>query len=568
MKTNLSILIIIWFTFHSFSQNHLDSIYNFHPPLKIDPVLAANFGELRTNHFHAGIDYKTNRRTGYNVYAIEDGYISRIKVSPWGYGHVVYIAHYNGLTSVYAHLEEFKGPINNLALQIQSKKKHFEFDYSPAKDSLKIKKGQVIGISGNTGGSTAPHLHFEIRETETQHALNPLLYGFELTDTRKPKIRGMKVYALTKEGYRIPNQSRTLSVFGSEGHFSLASNTLTVSASYCSPDGGIGFSFDAIDQLNAADNICGIYKTFLIVDNDTIFKQDMSEIPFESNRYINSHKDYEEFHERRKHYQKTFKTIHNPLPIYTLTKNNGILSTKPNSSHKVEYICIDTKGNKSSLTFNLIVLPGEPNNLTSPYTSNSPLLLPQKSYHFQNEDFLINFPEGLLYEPTPLIIEHKNTGYLFGDSRVPLQEKYKVMMKIDTLLYPEEKYLIKRTNHLGQTIVEPSNYYKQWLTAWAKDFGQFEIAIDTVSPSIYNKNFRNNSSVKGKSLHWYAIDDLSGIVNYDVYINGDWVLTKYEPKRNTYFISPQNHLSGANHVKIKLVDACGNTITEEYTLIF
>src|SRR5690554_4080958 len=320
------------------------SKYNLHSPLDVPLVLAANFGELRSNHFHTGIDIKTNRRSGYNILSIEDGYVSRIKVSPWGYGHVVYIDHYNGLTSVYAHCEAFVGELADLAFQQQENNEGFEINYYPAKDSLKVKKGQIIAKSGNTGGSTAPHLHFEIRETVTEHALNPLLFGFDIQDTQEPTIRGLKVYALTEEGYRVPNKSKSYTVSGGNGNYSVSGNTVSVDASYTSEKGGIGFSFDVIDKLDAADNVCGINEAFLLVDKDTVFSQNMERISFSSNRQINTHKDYEEFHNRRRHYQKAFKTKNNPLPIYRTMRNNGIIKVSPGNTYPINYIAKDAYG--------------------------------------------------------------------------------------------------------------------------------------------------------------------------------------------------------------------------------
>ena len=183
----LILLACLFFAPQSFTQDY--ERQNYHSPLGIPHVLASNFGELRPNHFHMGVDFKTNGRIGYNLYAVEDGYVSRIHVSPYGYGKVIYIDHPNGVTSVYAHCSEFKGQLDSIVRHTQQEQQNFEVEIFPKKNELNVTKGQVIAISGNTGGSTAPHLHFELRDTETASALNPLIYGFDIADSRKPEIR-------------------------------------------------------------------------------------------------------------------------------------------------------------------------------------------------------------------------------------------------------------------------------------------------------------------------------------------------------------------------------------------
>jgi murein DD-endopeptidase MepM/ murein hydrolase activator NlpD len=561
-----SILLTSSLVFSSFSQKKGYSKINFHPPIDIPMVLAANFGELRSNHFHTGIDFKTNRQTGYNIFSIADGYVSRIKVSPWGYGQVVYIDHYNGLTSVYAHCESFEGKLGELVKAQQEKKQNFEIEYYPAKDSLKVKKGQVIAKSGNTGGSTAPHLHFEIRETKSEHALNPLLFNFDVKDTRKPTIRGVKVYALTPEGYRIQDKSERFNVYGANGSYNVSNNKIQIPAYYTSKDGGVGFAFDAIDQLNDADNICGIFKAALLMDGDTIFTQNMTEIHFSSNRQINTHKDYEEYHNRRKHYQKAFKTIHNPLPIYRTTKNNGILNVSPNSTHQMKYICEDVKGNKATLTFELEVLDGE-QGITDNLYAFSEHLFPDSAYMDFSDQHYVLFPPGLLYEPTSLEIGQEE-AFHFGDDEIPLQESFKLMLPIENQSLPNEKYYIKRINSANRTYTENGTTSDGWITKWIRDFGRFEVAIDTIPPTISRRNFINKANVRGKTLIWKIEDEASGLVDYDVYIDGKWHLLSWEPKRQSFYFDSPSKLTGTHKLLIKAVDACGNISQEEYELEF
>ncbi|MDX1651659.1 MAG: M23 family metallopeptidase [Brumimicrobium sp.] len=564
-KIYLCLTLLFFLIITGFGQKANYKQYNFHPPLDIPLVLSANFGELRTNHFHTGIDFKTQRQTGHPVYSIDNGYVSRVKVSPWGYGHVVYIDHYNGLTSVYAHCEDFSGAIQELVREIQKKQQNFEIDYYPSKDSLKVKKGEIIAVSGNTGGSSAPHLHFEIRETVNEHALNPLLFNFKIADTRKPLIRGVKVYALTQEGYRIEGKSQRINVNDANGKYTISGGKLIVPANYTSEKGGIGFAFDAVDQLNAANNICGIYSAALIVDNDTVFKQEMNTVYFSSNRQINTHKDYEEFHLRRKHFQKTFKTIHNPLPIYKKTVNNGILRFNPGSNHKVTYVCSDVEGNTSELSFLLEISEGAVGETENLYEKGK-YLFPDSAYMHFDETHYVLMPPGLLYEPTPLIIDYSQGKLTFGDPEIPLQETFKLMLPIDQK-HPKEKYYVERSSKYRQ-YSETGAVHEGWITVWVRNFGTFEVKTDLSPPVIVRRNFINKGSVRGKTLLWSIDDAESGLTDYDIFIDDRWYLLSWEPKKNVFYFEVPQHLQGLKKLKIRATDACGNSSEEIYELEF
>lgn len=543
--------------------------YDFHSPLDVSPILAANFGELRTNHFHTGLDFKTNRREGYKIYSIDDGYVSRIKVSPWGYGHVVYIDHYNGLTSVYAHCSYFQGEIAKLAETQQKKSQLFEIDYYPPRDSLKVKKGEVIALSGNTGGSTAPHLHFEIRDTKSEYPLNPLLFGFGIKDDIPPEIRAGRVYAVTNEGYRVPNFHKDFSIYGNKGNYAINGGQIKLSSDYIHKNGGIGLAFDAIDKLNAANNVCGIHEAILIVDKDTIYHQNMSELSFASNRFINVHKDYEAFHQRRKHLQKTFKTKNNPLPIYHKLKNRGIISIQPGERKKVVYSCLDAHGNKSSLSFDLIIDKGAPN-ASLPFDSKKlKYLTPDSAYMKIGSDYSILFPPKIIYEPTPLIIKKQQDKLYFGNSRIPLQDKYRVMLKMDETTLPSEKYFIERTNHKNRNYYEEGLVKDGWITTWTKDFGSFSVKSDTLAPTIIYKNFRNGQKITSSQLVWKFKDESSGVKHYRLFINGDYQVLKYEYKRGgKYYFEVPSEFKGKKKLKVEVSDACNNVAVEEYEVEF
>ena len=562
-KAALISYLSIFFILTANSQIDYSQNFDFHPPLNIDLVLSANFGELRTNHFHTGIDFKTNGKEGYKLYSIADGYVSRVRVSPYGYGLVVYIDHYNGLTSVYAHCSQFVGKIADMVSSRQLKEQNYEIEYYPPKDSLKVLRGEVIALSGNSGRSFGPHLHFEIRETKSEMTLNPLLFGFNIPDHRKPKIRRIKVYALTAEGYRIPNRSKSYSVIEKNGAFTVPNDKITIPAEFTSAQGGVGFAFDAIDQLDGANNICGIYMAQLIVNEDTLFEQSMEQISFETNRYINSHKDYEEFHQSRKQYHKAFKTSHNPLPIYLDNNQTGIIKISPGEQKKINYLCEDVNGNRSELKFVLEIEDGIPGKASDYYLKDKKYLYPDSVYLSMNDQHYIRLPLGVVYEPTPLIMAD-GTQFQFGQVDVPVQEYYNLRLPISNKTLTDEKYVVvnqQNSAFIGQ--VE-----NDWLSVNIREFGEFSIVVDSIAPKILETNCFEGSTGQNKTFFWKLADDVSGITDYDVFIDEQWQLLAYDDKTKRYSLKMLNEFTGSKVLKLKVSDGCGNTLVKSYSINF
>jgi hypothetical protein len=263
----------------------------FRSPLDIPLFLAGNFGELRPNHFHAGIDIKTESVEGKNIYAAAEGYVSRIKIATNGYGKVIYITHPNGYVTTYAHLQRFSDKIEEYVKKQQYHKEKFEIELFPGKKQLPVEKGEVIALSGNTGGSGGPHLHFEIRDEKTEIAINPLLFGFDIKDDIKPVIKNIAIYPLNDSSYvNGVNKEKYIDLAGSEGKYRITGGPYTVS-------GEIGFSVEANDYLNGSSNKCGLFSVELLLDSNRIYYHEIEQIAFSESRYINSHVDYKKARE-------------------------------------------------------------------------------------------------------------------------------------------------------------------------------------------------------------------------------------------------------------------------------
>ena len=546
------ILVISFFSLFQFSFSQKKNTSNYHPPLGISKILSSNFGELRPNHFHMGIDLKTNGRSGYNIYAIEKGFVSRIKVSPYGYGKVIYIDHPNGITSVYAHCSKFKGKIDSIVQITQKNEENFSVEIFLKKNEIIVEKGEKIALSGNTGGSTAPHLHFELRDTKTDVALNPLIYGFDIDDNRSPEIRGVKIYSLTKNGYQL-NKSIKRKTIKNGNSYSITNNSINIPADYITKFGGIGFAFDVIDRLDAANNPCGLYGSYLLVDGDTLFGQEINQIPFESTRFINTHKDYKEYLFNKSKFHKSFKIVENKLPIYTV-KNLGILKAKPGDTFKVKYIAYDTKKNISILTFNLVINNGTMNENDS-IINNSSFLIPNKSISFTKNNTNVNFDICTTYEP--IYINRENIESIIGNHDIPVHNEYEIDIKNNHI--KDGKYYIEIITSKGQKKNLNVTYEKDRIKCKSIFFGTYKLKRDTIPPYIRSNNIGNK--ITQKHISWKIEDKESGIKDYDLFIDGDWCLLEYEYKNKEITFTNERSYKGNVELELKIIDNCGN-ITE------
>lgn len=550
-KTLFLLLFFLSFSLQIQAQ-HIDK-YDYHPPLKIPLILASNFGELRPNHFHMGLDFKTNGKEGYNLYAIESGFVSRIKVSTYGYGKAIYIDHPNGVTSVYAHCSEFKGLIDSITKQMQIKESNFEIDINLKPNEINVKRGQIIGISGNSGGSTAPHLHFELRDTKTEHALNPLLYGFDLADSKAPEIRGVKIYGLTKEGYRFPDKSvRKTATKGNGNEYIIAGNTVSIPSSFLSKTGGIGFAFDVIDRLDGASNQCGLYGSVLIINNDTIFGQETKRVPFESTRFVNCHKDYEEYAIYKRKFHKSFRTKENDLPIYT-KDGLGVYWTSPGSTLNVHFITYDVKGNRSELKFDVKIMDGAENENDKIFSSN--VAYPDSPSRYVKGNTTVEFGLATVYEP--MQVYQNSIDKSIGDPNVPVNNAY--LIKIKSADKKDGKHYLEMITEKGRKKTISLTYDDSTFYCRPKYFGTYTIKRDVTSPTIAPINFTTSSTYTTRStLQWRISDSEIGIGDYDLFVDGEWTLVEYDYKSGLVSYHRNLEFKGPKKLVLIVSDECGN----------
>ncbi|WP_298488600.1 peptidoglycan DD-metalloendopeptidase family protein [uncultured Maribacter sp.] len=552
---------ILFFTFQTNAQTAYPQD-TFRSPMDIPLILAGTFGELRSNHFHSGIDIKTKQREGLPIYGIGDGTITRIKVSLWGYGKVIYIAHPNGYTSVYGHLQKFSPKIESYIKKLQYQKKSYEVEVFPDYGDLKIEKGELIAYSGNTGSSGGPHLHFEIRSSATEKPTNPLLYGYKVDDATNPTLLKLFGYPLSTNAIVNKSNERIQLNFKKQKDGSFLADKVTAI-------GTIGFGFVGFDRQDMAANKNGIFSLEQIVNGKVYTEFDFEKFSFSESRYINTLIDYEFYSKYRQRIQKCFKTPSNRLSIYNKIKNNGKISVVEGLSYTVEIRLKDVEGNTTKL---IIPVEGKKEELqkVKKALKTDYYVVAKKPNNFSAGPAKIYFPSNTFYEDFYMNLEHTNDTITFHNSSVPAHRNFTITFDASKYSKEEQKKLfIARLD----SKLKPSHVttYKRGntFTTKTKYLGTYTIAKDTVAPKISPKNFKAKQWLNNyKYLSLKITDDFSGINTYSATINGEWVLMEYESKKNTITYNFEDKVLKEQkcNLKVLVTDNVGNT--KEYTTTF
>ena len=530
---------------------------NFRPPLDIPLVLSGTFGELRSNHFHSGIDIKTQQRQGLPVYAVEEGTVSRIKISLWGYGKALYIAHPNGYTSVYAHLQKFGPKIEAYVKKLQYEKQQYEVEVFPDYGELTVSKGDTVAYSGNTGGSSGPHLHFEIRNSLNEKPTNPLLYGFSVRDATNPNITGLFAYPLSDSAQVNQSQKRT------EIQFSRQADG-TYLAEPVSASGLIGFGIETYDRQDMAANKNGVFRVEQLVNGKTYTDMDFKAFSFGETRYINTLIDYGHYARYRNRIQKLFRTRGNHLSLYNTLYNDGKIRVDPGEGYQVELRVSDLAGNETLLR---IPVTGEKlpvlqaaEALKTPYYVHA-----DKPASFDLGRAQVYFPAGSFYGDTYLDLSSDSLMVKLHEPSIPMHRNFTLSFDVSHLKPSERgQYFIARLDEDDRPQFQRTYRRGQAFTARSRNLGRYTLARDTVPPSVRPRNFKDKQWLTNyRYLSLRISDDLSGIASYSAKLNGKWILMEYEPKNKTLTYNFDDRILGERQctLEVEVTDNVGNTTT-------
>lgn len=561
------ILCGLWFSTSSAAQINKTG---FVPPLDIPLELSGNFMELRSDHFHSGLDFKTLGREGVNVKAVGDGWVSRIKISPWGYGKAVYIDHPNGTTSVYGHLKELKGALAKATLDAQYKARDFSIDITPEAGALPVKAGEVFALSGNTGGSTAPHLHFEIRRTSDQHALDPEAYGIDLPDTTPPQLLGLRIEPLEASARVAPYplKAKGIALQKLDSTYTLKAGTEAKAL------GAIALSLNAIDKYDNSGNSCGIRSIELWVDGVATFSCHLDEIDFGLQRYCNAYMEYDLFKRNDLNYNRCYRLPNNKLAIYGTEPAQGRIVVASGDQRAVRFRVTDANGNVSILRFTLVgatateaatwSTPSEQGELFGHRNENT---LQRPGLRFGLAPNALYHDERITYTTRPALAKALTPLHVVHDALVPLHIAGELAVEVSKPPARTDKLLLVKIADNGAISAQGGHYANGWVTGKVKGFGTYTVMLDTIAPKITPLDLK--ADMKGRNTFSLKVaDDLSGLDQWSGTLDGEWILLEFEPKSKTlrHSFDDRSSAPGKHTFKLEVSDDRGNR--NSYTTTF
>ena len=544
LKKSFLLLFIISILFRLNSQE-----YNLNSPIDLPLNLSGTFGEFRSSHFHYGLDITTNKKSGYEVYSIESGSIIRIRVSTSGYGKAIYVDHLNGLTSVYAHLKEFSPKIQEYIKEQQYLNKSYNIQKFFNVGDLVIDKGELIGYSGNTGGSSGPHLHFEIRDTKSQNPLNPLSFEYKYEDNRRPIIRSLYVFDETDSFKKDNPKQYPIEKI----------NDSIYKSKKVIYNNDIGIGVEVYDRQSGNNyNRNGIYEIRMYLDSILNFSYKMDNINISESIFRKVFYDYSLLKTRGIRVQKIYYPPNSKLSFLNHNTKTGIFDSNDSIKKDVQIEVIDWNNNKSYLKFQI---EGSLSNIKENPISGIEIV-PDQEYKIKRDNVEVDFRRNSFFNKVALNIEFNNDTLKVGKDIHPLRKSYniKINKKIEDSIVRRQSY-IGLVNKNGKMSYLNTSKNKNSFSVNSSILGSYILSRDSIKPEVKPLNFSLNKDIsKQGTIRLRIYDNISGIKSYEVLINNKWALFEYEPKSNLIFHTIKDGIikNGENSIDIKVKDGVGN----------
>ena len=549
----------------------------FRAPVGIDMRLAGSFAEMRSNHFHSGLDIKTNGRPGYRIYSAADGWVSRIAVSPSGFGNALYVTHPNGYMTVYAHLERFEEPIASFVKDLQYRQESFDVQYFPERNEFPVSAGDVIAYSGNSGSSSGPHLHFEVRDVRTGWPLHPLLFDFDVRDTTPPRIYRLKVYA-DEDGGRVklhdrqtggvrvldPGESALLDVTRSGDEYRLDRVNLIET------EGAVLFGLQTHDYHEGSNNRLGAFRITLNADDERVFQSVLERFSFAQTRYINAHVDFEERSRTGRWVQRSHVLPGNELPIYETT-HGGRLELAPGEARSMRYVVEDIRGNSAQLNFEVAGIARDSTRQAE--RRSTPFVLKHDApFSMARTGATLRIPSGAVYRDQPFeysLNQDRPEGALapvhrIHDEREPVHQAYSLSLAVDAGdLGDTSQLTLARVFSNGRMTWAGGSYANGAVTGNLRAFGSYTVAADREPPTLRLLNMSNGSDMSSRNqIRVRVSDNFSGIGSYAGRIDGKWILFEYDAKYGLLTHTFDERTGPGEHeLELTATDNVGNTRT-------
>jgi hypothetical protein len=524
-------------------------------PVKAAPGLAANFGELRPNHYHMGLDCKTEQRENVPIVAAADGYIAKVKIEPFGFGRCLYINHPNGLTTLYAHLNDFEPALEKYVTALQYRQESWNLFTELEADKFPVKKGQFIGYSGNTGGSQGPHLHFEVRDTKTDKVLNPLLFGFPIPDQVPPVVQRLALYDRNRSTYE--QSPRFFPVSKNSGSYSPAPNLIQINTDK------VSFGITAFDCYSGSTNQNGIFEALLYDNDQLITGFQLDSISYDETRYLNGHIDYKLRIGGGPFVQHLSRLPGFPQGTYRDAAGDGVIDLSDGSMHSIRILVKDTRGNASTVRFSIKSTGRQPY-----LAQQAPLFEPGQMNVAENESVSLYLAETQLYDSVhfrikPATAEHEGKAFLLGTGDIPVHSFYPVKIRNSTTKHPDRMVMKRWWNNKDD--YAKAEQQGDWYRSSFKALGYVELYADTIPPAIVSTNLSDGMDASRMgSIFLVVKDETDEFRNFRATLDGKWLRFTNDKGRKFVYKFDEHCPPGAHELKLHVEDCAGNATERTY----